>query len=496
MLPAALLLYTAIVSAITTPAAHDTSNPVASRVPANSRPATYKVSLANATSLRLAVVADLPMDGQAIAMDRTRPGDIPELDAHGWPALIVGLRVSDAAGRPVEVSSVGDSGWQLTKPYSGRLTLRYEVDYSALAAQGWPAPREAALADSGELVLIGRSLFLTTRNQGASDVTFTLPPGWRPVTAWAPSPNSEREFSVRTATELVENLVVLSRTPPDIVAAGGFRLLVMSMGHWQPSRGEVRRVVGAVVPRLVGLMGLHDRENYLVVLLPIVEHGGESYRQSFALTVDAPPSRENSATWGNTIAHEVFHYWNGGRVRAAEYAESQWFHEGFTEYAANLSMLEAGLVGPDDFMRKLAGHIGNSHKLATTLEAPGSHKGPPLYSAGALVAFSWDVLIRQASGGKRNIGDFFKALWRQTDSGRREYRWPDIRAALVATTPHDWEQFYAAYIRGNTPLPLSDILPLAGLRLEQASGGIPAVVLDPAAPASAKALWRGMVAGH
>jgi hypothetical protein len=29
------------------------------------------------------------------------------------------------------------------------------------------------------------------------------------------------------------------------------------------------------------------------------------------MSMDVPPSRANSSEWGNTIAHEVFHYWNG-----------------------------------------------------------------------------------------------------------------------------------------------------------------------------------------
>jgi predicted metalloprotease with PDZ domain len=459
------------------------------------RPAEYLVRMLPGAVPKLAVTASLPIRGQALAMETTRPGDIPELDAQGWPALVKNLRVADERGRPVGFTLADKSGWRLDRELAGRLVVRYEVDYSALAARGWPAPRESAFADAHNLVIVGRSLFLTTPEVGASQVRFSLPQGWRAVTPWEPRPGAADAFAARSAQDLVENLVVLTRSAPDEVTAGRFRLLVASMGHWQPVRAEVRETLGALVQRFVRLMEFKERESYLVVLLPVVDSGGEAFRRSFALTVDTPPSPANRSQWGNTIGHEIFHFWNGWRLRGADYATSQWFQEGFTEYVANVSMAGAGLIGPDDLRRKLAEHVRNSRRLTTSLEGGGTHKGPPLYSGGALVAFSWDVLIRDASHGKRDLGDFLRALWRQTDGGRRTYEWRDIQAALNATVARDWDAFHRAHIQGTEPLPLNEILPLAGLRLAQAEDGFPLVELDPAAPPSARSLWRALAEG-
>jgi YD repeat-containing protein len=456
------------------------------------RPAEYLVRMLPGAAPKLAVTASLPIRGQALAMETTRPGDIPEIDAKGWPALIKNLRVADEHGRPVGVTLADQFGWRLDRELAGRLVARYEVDYSALAARGWPAPRESAFADANNLVIAGRSLFLTTREVVASQVKFSLPRSWRAVTPWEPRPGAANAFAARSTQDLVENLVVLTRSAPDEVTAGRFRLLVASMGHWQPVRPEVRETLGALVQRFVRLMEFKERESYLVVLLPVMDSGGEAFRRSFALTVDTPPSRANRSQWGNTIGHEIFHFWNGWRLRGADYATSQWFQEGFTEYVANVSMAEAGLIGPDDLRRKLAEHVRNARRLTTSLEGSGTHKGPPLYSAGALVAFSWDVLIRDASHGKRDLGDFLRALWRQTEGGQRTYEWKDIQAALNATAARDWDAFHRAHIQGTDPLPLNEILPLAGLRLAEAGDGSPLVELDPVAPAPARSLWQAL----
>lgn len=458
-------------------------------------PSRYHVRMLQVAPPRLAVAATLPIDGRELAMDTTRPGDIPEINERGWPALVSKLRVSDATGAPLQVTGAGPAGWLLEQPHSGPLTVEYEVDYSSLAVRAWPAPRETAFADADHFVLIGRSLFITTPEAGASDVTFDLPRGWQAVTPWERAARSTHGLAVESSGDLQENLLVFSRSSPDVMTAGGFRLSVTPMGHWQAARPEVRRVLGGVIQRLVALMGTAEPMSYSVVLLPIVDQGGESFRHSFALTVDAPPSRANSSAWGNTIAHEIFHLWNGWRLQGADYATSQWFQEGFTEYAANLSMVGAGLISPDELRKKLSVHVGNYRKLTTALEAGGTHKGPPLYSGGALVAFSWDVLIRQATGGRRSLGDFLRELWRQTGEGRRPYEWRDLRAALEATAPLDWQAFYSAHIRGTEPLPLGEILPQAGLRLEQTEDGDPRIEVDPEAPAPARALWQALVTG-
>ncbi|HEY6137538.1 MAG TPA: hypothetical protein VI670_07215 [Thermoanaerobaculia bacterium] len=391
--------------------------------------AAYRVRFERPYTLH--VTATLPIDGDTLEMTATRPGDVAEVDARGWPALVRNLRVAPPSRRPAarRLASPTVHGWRLAHPMHGRIAIRYDVDYAPLAAAGWPAPRETAFADARNFVVIGRSLFITTPAMRGARVAFDLPRGWHAV--------------MPSTDEIVDNLVVFTRAAPDVVTAGRFRLTVCAMGHWRAQRAEVRRRLAPAVARFVRMFGFRERANYLVVLLPQREHGGESFHDSFALTVDDPA---DAPAWANLIAHEVFHFWNGWRLRGADYASSQWFQEGFTEYEANRA------TGLD----KLAKHVENYRRLAQSLE-DGTRKGPPLYSAGALVAFAWDVMIRDATGGKRTLDDFWRALWLRTDGGRRPWTWPDLRAALDRTAPRDWEAFYRAHIHGREPLPLGEI---------------------------------------
>ena len=349
--------------------------------------ARYTVRMLASSPPRFEVTASLPVEGDALAMYTSRPGGIAELDARGWTALVRRLEVRDASGSIVPVQGVGAKGWRLRAARSGRLMIQYEVDYSLLAERDWPAQREAAIANDQHFVFLGGSMFITTSATRATQVTFQLPRPWRAITPWAG--RSQNEFVLASAEDLVTNLVALSRSKPDVVEAHGFVVQVVRFGQWNEAASEVRRVVRAVVPRLLDRIGSDVEGTFLIVLMPERTRAGEAFRNSLAVTFGSAPGRANSADWGNTIAHEIFHYWNGSRLRGADYAATQWFQEGFTEYAANLAMAESRLIDEDALRNRLARHVENYAKLATPLAEPGNRKAPPLYSGGALVAFSW-----------------------------------------------------------------------------------------------------------
>ena len=457
--------------------------------------AKYLVKLMQLTPPKLSVSATLPINGNALKMETTRPGDIPQVLKEGWPALIRNLRISDGSGRPIEVASTGKAGWELKQTHTGWLTLNYEVDYSMAESLNWPAPREAAFKDSAHFVFAGRSAFITTSDITSSVVTFSLPHPWRADVPWNPTGGLDNTFAVEVPKDLTTNLIVFTATVPNEVTAGNFHVFFTPMGPWMQASPEVKRVLQAVVPRFVSLMHFQGHGRYSVVLLPLQEDAGEAYRNSFALTNEQQPSSSNLPSWGHAIAHEIFHYWNGLRLRGSDYASSQWFQEGFTDYAADLAMVNSGLVSPDSFRQKLGQHIRNYRRLTTALNAPGDQKGPPLYGGGALVAFCWDVQIRHATGGKRSIVDFLRALWRQTNGGQREYAWKDIQAALDSTASLDWNAFFQNYISGTEKLPLAKVFKQAGLKIAESTDG-PLVQQDHSASAKARALWRALVQGR
>ncbi len=449
-------------------------------------PAKYSIALSDPARPVLSVKADLPCDGTELVMDRTRPGDVPEVGVRGWPAVITGLKVVDGQKDQLETIPAGPGGWKLAKPCAGRISLDYTVDLSSIAAANWPAPREAGFADASHLVFVGRSAFIETKAVSNAIITFVLPNGWQAIAPWEPEPAGS--YSTSAGTDLTENLIVFTKEKPEIIKAGDFTVTVIPMGGWQKARSEVSRVINHVIPDYVSMFpGSGGR--YSVVLLPMLDHGGEAYRASFAFTYESEPSAENLWDWGHTIAHEIFHRWNGYQLAGADYPSSQWFQEGFTDYMANLAMTRSGLIDGSRSLARLDIELDRYSKLTTALAHPGTHKGPPLYGGGALVALCWDILIRNATDGRRNIRDIWPILLRQTDGGKRGYTSDDITSAAGQLASYDWKNFYLQYVDATQRLPLEQVLPLAGLRLDPTATRIEA---DPSASGKALRIRRAL----
>lgn len=457
--------------------------------------ATYRVRVVAAEPLRIEVEATLPTTSDLLAMSTTRPGDIPQLDAGGWPALVTGLTVSDANGQPVVATSIGAAGWRIATPAPGPVTVRYAVDYAPLAKLGWPAPRESVYADADNVVLAGRAVFVSAPGQRASHVAMEMPVGWHVAAPWQRAAGSRNAFRVPTVHDLVDNLFALTRAPARRTVSGRFDVGIVAIGSWRAVLADVTHIVDPAMKMYSRMMPVADDQSFLLVLLPQRERGGESFPNSVAMNHDEVPTRANRAAWGHTLAHEIFHYWNGWRMRGDDYAATQWFQEGFTEYMANKSLLSAGRITRDEFLRRLAKHIDDAGRLATPLDAPGTRKGPPLYGAGALVAFCWDVRIRAATHGEQDLRDAFTALWRRTGNGATNYDWDMIRSTLEGDGG-DWDDFHARFIGAQAMPPVDDALHELGLRRQETlePDGPVRIVPDPSASLAARRAWSEFAA--
>jgi hypothetical protein len=452
--------------------------------------ARYRLHLSSTTPLKFTVEADLPLTGDRLRMASSYPADLPGMARSGWPSQVRDLRVRDASGADIEVRSTGAGGFRLARPVGGRVRLSFGVDLGEFERSGWPSPLESAVADGDTIMVIGRALFITG-DPAPAEVEIAPRPGWQAVMPW---PGSERRgWRPRDPRDLDDNLLVFSRERLATVSAGGFDIRIAAMGHWRPLAPLVRRAVERIAARESAFIGHSGREPFTVVLPPASERGGAAFRQSLAC-MHPDPRQATLAEWAGTLAHEMFHYWNYARLSGADYASTQWFQEGFTEYVADLTLAGTRLISPAGFAARLAEHVANARRLTTTLEAIGSRKGPPLYSAGALTAFCFDTAIREATGGRKDLGAMFRALWLGTGGGTRAYGWPDIRAALEAAAADDWQGFYERHIRGSAPLPLDQALSRVGMRLGEA-GGRPVLEISANRNSQAVRLWSEMTGG-
>ena len=114
------------------------------------------------------------------------------------------------------------------------------------------------------------------------------------------------------------------------------------------------------------------------------------------------------------LAHEFFHFWNGGIASSADDAEKPWLHEGGASYAAMLALSPGAKPSDPAFTAKLN---DNLVKCQTALEETESLKtarnlqfGNAPYACGVVLQWAWDAGLRSTSGNARDVLSLWKDM--------------------------------------------------------------------------------------
>lgn len=249
------------------------------------------------------------------------------------------------------------------------------------------------------------------------------------------------------------------------------------------------------------------------IRLVVTEPGAGGTRLDGAIAIGCPESL-NAAADPYTLhflAHEVYHEWLGGRLRAAGGGEQLcWFWEGFTDYLALWNLAHAGLVSREWFARRLQDYAtnlaGNPHWGQVAYADPDvpwrdPEVEPLAYGGSALLAFALDVELRAA--GRPGLSALIHDLSAR-DGGR--YTLDSLRAWVEA-------QGLAAFWQARVLAPCSSRVdeelraigfapsaheaPFAyvGLRLDRVGPFGTVVAVDPAGPAQGTVFPGDVVTG-
>ncbi|HLY71049.1 MAG TPA: hypothetical protein VKR53_15050 [Puia sp.] len=212
---------------------------------------------------------------------------------------------------------------------------------------------------------------------------------------------------------------------------------------------------------------------------------------SNSVTVGIPSKNlARKVSWDNgEIAHEYFHAWNMMRIVPVEYikidykpphlSRSLWWSEGLTMFYADLVLRRAGI--PEDTTTRVR-HL--AELIENYLNDPGNHTfsaeqvsmsdiAPPGYLGdyfasthlqGELIGNLLDIIIRNATDGKRNIDDLMRKIF-EGFSGAKGFSGKDIEQMTNQICHCDIHPFFENYIRGNLMIDFNNFLFLVGLKM-------------------------------
>jgi predicted metalloprotease with PDZ domain len=202
------------------------------------------------------------------------------------------------------------------------------------------------------------------------------------------------------------------------------------------------------------------------------ERDAEAYQESAAFSEPDSLTASNKMLWASTLAHELFHAWNGHVIRPSNYSELQWVSEGFTDYYASRSLARARVIDEAVFVRKLEHTIGLYlfFKAApvfdsVTVVSAGERKGRNrlgVYNGGWVTAFCIDTEIRTRSAGAKSLDDVMRVLHTRFGLTGRPYSLADLRSTLAEISGAHFDDFLTRYVAGNETIPIVECLKRAG----------------------------------
>jgi predicted metalloprotease with PDZ domain len=414
------------------------------------------------------------------------------------------LKVSAEDGRTLESTRLDKQRWRVESG-GGAFVVRYRVF-------AFEATVRTAFLDDSHAYWNGTSLFFLVDGEAARPCRLDIvaPAGWRIATALPPttSPAARgvgrrggggrpaQSFWAHDFDDLVDAPVEIGTHEWHSFRVDGCDFELALYGRTNADSGRLVQILRQVVTATGKIFGGFPFARYLFIVhaLPVAT-GGLEHRASVTMDIAGLSFDEELGyvRFADLAAHEFFHAWNVKRLHDPVlgpfdygrecYTRLLWFHEGFTDYLANVIILRAGVIDAEAFWRwistdwpRYANRPGRRETPLAELsfeawikqyKPADNHinRAVSYYEKGLWVGMALDLELRLASGGRRGLPELFRQLWNQ--AGRREaaVTETDVRAAARAVGGRSFDAFFDRYIHGTEDVPLPRLWRRSGLEV-------------------------------
>lgn len=465
--------------------------PDASAAPPDPESSRYHVDLTRGPS-EARVTAQVKIVDGLLTVATTGSWQLP---GGNWQPYVKDLQV-EAAGRALAIGPT-DDGWEVAGGrFTGVARLAYTVALGYLsAADSLPRTARGYVGSNG-FFTVTAPLFVHSPGASGPFVVTIDPPREHAVTVPWPEVSSGDGWMAPSLEGLTETVVAITQAAPPRVGVGDYTAWVVMLGGFDGRQPVVASIIRAEMAAAMGILPAIGRLRQVLVFFPDRLDTGEALEGSSVMSSSAPPTMDNVALWGKTLAHEFVHHWVGHSLAFDDWAAGQWFTEGATDYLASLAQYRAGVIDETGFLTQMRKHLhlyllfkqGAVHDRLTLVEA-GSAKAQnnaAVYDGGALAALCYDGMLREASDGRQSLATVVASLLTGESPGTLTNE--RLVREIAAVAGPAGRAMYDSAIGGHGELPLRDCFARFGYYL-----GVNAldVVLQPlAAPSDEQRLMR------
>jgi len=417
----------------------------------------------------------------------------PFITADGLVEMIVSPEISSLSATTVPISNTVNSP-VIDKRSADTVVVTYRVYGREMSVRtNW--------IESGFALINGAPTFLTLADSPARphEITLTLPASWTRATTALPT------LAGKPASFRAESYDVLVDSPLLLGSPSIYDFELDGRMHRLVNEGEAGVFDGAraahdfesIVREQHRFWGTVPYDHYVCLNLITESGGGLEHCDSAVLMTSRWATRTRKAYlgWLELASHELFHVWNGKRLRPIAlgpfdyereaHTRSLWVVEGITDYYGDLLLHRAGLSTREEFLASLSNKIealqttpGRAvHSLVNASfdawikfyrpDENSPNTSISYYVKGSVVAFLLDIRIRRASSGRRSLDDVMRAAYAKY-SGQRGYSEHEFRALVEDVAGASFESFWLSALEGTGELEYAEALDTLGLRFKTA----------------------------
>ncbi len=405
----------------------------------------------------------------------------------------------DGSGNALDWTKVDKSTWIVHSKGALQVVTRYRV-------YAFESSVRTSFLDDSHGFINGAGLFMYLDGYLHVPYRVKITPyaGWSRIsTGLDPVPGTRGVFHARDFDTLVDcPFEIGTHTILEFECRGiPHHVALYGEGNYEP--GRLRTDLQKIVEEAAGIIGEIPYEHYTLLIQLLAEGGGGLEHANSASVIVSRWAFKPEDSYRNVlslVSHEVFHAWNGKRIRPKElgpfdytrenYTRLLWVSEGFTDYYGDLILRRAGLATPDQYLEQISksiqeyeetpGRLAESpadasfdawikfyRKDANSLNASVSY-----YLKGALIGLVLDLEIRHHSDCSRNLDDVMRLLYsRYYKKLKRGFTEAEFRDACEEVAHAPLERIFADYAYGTKEIDFPRYLGHAGLELVQSGNG-------------------------
>lgn len=401
------------------------------------------------------------------------------------------FRALDSKGKKLEWSKVSKNTWRVNNT-KGNNTIKIVYDVYA-----FEYTVRTSFIDFDHAFLHNTSIFMFAENYQNTPgklVLKSIPSHWPVVSTGLEKENDK--------TYLFDNYDILADSPIEIGNQEVVSFEVMGVPHYAALVGisdcdkeKLAKDLKKICETTAAIIGEMPCKSYTFIIQN-VEKGGGGLEHLNSTTVQMQRwSYGKQELYNNFLglcAHEYFHLWNVKRLRPEplgpfnyseeNYTRLLWVAEGITAYYDQKILLRAGYWKKEQYLSALAKEIeGTENKpgnLVQSLELSSfdawikayrpdensNNTSISYYTKGTVVAALLDIMIIDATGGKKSLDEVMKQMYTTFYTNKnRPFTTEEFEQTVTSIAGKDFKPFFDIAIRGTGSLSYKEIFALAGI---------------------------------